>query len=69
MAVLFPTYPTTDKDIVAVPWGHYRSYVTDLAPVAQHEGVLVKIRHPEIIEIAGCILELAGSAGNVHQKT
>jgi hypothetical protein len=28
MAVLFPTYPTTDKDIVAVPWGHYRSYIT-----------------------------------------
>jgi hypothetical protein len=26
-AVLFPTYPTSDKDIVAVPWGNYRSYI------------------------------------------
>jgi hypothetical protein len=26
-AVLFPTYPTSDKDIVAVPWGNYRSYL------------------------------------------
>jgi hypothetical protein len=25
VAVLSPTYPTTDKGIVAVPWGHYRS--------------------------------------------
>src|ERR1700739_4006610 len=24
-AVLFPTYPTSDMGIVAVPWGHYRS--------------------------------------------
>jgi hypothetical protein len=24
-AVLFPTYPTSDLGIVAVPWGHYRS--------------------------------------------
>jgi len=26
-AVLFPTYPTSDKDIVEVPWGNYRSYI------------------------------------------
>ena len=24
-AVLFPTFPTSDSAIVAVPWGHYRS--------------------------------------------
>src|ERR1700761_3987366 len=24
-AVLFPTFPTSDAAIVAVPWGHYRS--------------------------------------------
>jgi hypothetical protein len=24
-AVLYPTYPTSDQAIVAVPWGHYRS--------------------------------------------
>jgi hypothetical protein len=24
-AVLSPTYPTSDMEIVAVPWGHYRS--------------------------------------------
>ena len=24
-AILKPTYPTTDKNIVAVPWGHYSS--------------------------------------------
>jgi hypothetical protein len=28
MAVLSPTYPTNDKDIVAVPWGNYRSEIT-----------------------------------------
>jgi hypothetical protein len=28
VAVLYPTYPTSDKDIVAVPWGHYRSDIT-----------------------------------------
>ena len=27
-AVLIPTYPTNDPNIVAVPWGNYRSYVT-----------------------------------------
>jgi hypothetical protein len=27
-AVLIPTYPTSDKAIVAVPWGNYRSYIT-----------------------------------------
>jgi hypothetical protein len=27
-AVLFPTYPTSDKEIVAVPWGHYRSDIS-----------------------------------------
>jgi hypothetical protein len=27
-AVLSPTYPTGDKDIVAVPWGNYRSDIT-----------------------------------------
>jgi hypothetical protein len=26
--VLSPTYPTGDKDIVAVPWGNYRSDIT-----------------------------------------
>jgi hypothetical protein len=25
VAVLIPTYPTSDKSIVAVPWGNYRS--------------------------------------------
>ncbi len=25
VAVLSPTYPTNDRGIVAVPWGHYRS--------------------------------------------
>ena len=25
-AVLYPTYPTSDKDIVAVPWGNYITY-------------------------------------------
>jgi hypothetical protein len=28
VAVLYPTYPTGDKDIVAVPWGNYRSYIS-----------------------------------------
>ncbi len=28
LAVLYPTYPTGDKDIVAVPWGNYRSYIS-----------------------------------------
>jgi hypothetical protein len=28
MAVLYPTYPTSDRDIVAVPWGSYRAYIT-----------------------------------------
>lgn len=28
LAVLSPTYPTSDKGIVAVPWGHYRSDIT-----------------------------------------
>jgi hypothetical protein len=27
-AVLTPTYPTSNKAIVAVPWGNYRSYIT-----------------------------------------
>jgi hypothetical protein len=27
-AVLSPTYPTSDKAIVAVPWGHYRSDIS-----------------------------------------
>jgi hypothetical protein len=27
VAVLAPTYPTTDLAIVAVPWGNYRSYI------------------------------------------
>lgn len=27
-AVLFPTFPTSDAGIVAVPWGHYRSDIT-----------------------------------------
>jgi hypothetical protein len=27
VAVLNPTYPTTDPAIVAVPWGNYRSYI------------------------------------------
>jgi hypothetical protein len=27
VAVLSPTYPTSDKAIVAVPWGHYRSTI------------------------------------------
>ena len=27
-AVLFPTYPTSDMGIVAVPWGHYRSDIS-----------------------------------------
>jgi hypothetical protein len=28
VAVLHPTYPTSDTGIVAVPWGHYRSNIT-----------------------------------------
>lgn len=28
VAVLIPTYPTGDKNIVAVPWGNYRSDIT-----------------------------------------
>jgi hypothetical protein len=28
VAVLTPTYPTSNKAIVAVPWGNYRSYIT-----------------------------------------
>ena len=28
VAVLKPTYPTSDTGIVAVPWGNYRSYIT-----------------------------------------
>jgi hypothetical protein len=28
VAVLTPTFPTSDTDIVAVPWGNYRSYIT-----------------------------------------
>jgi hypothetical protein len=28
VAVLTPTYPTSDLGIVAVPWGNYRSYIT-----------------------------------------
>jgi hypothetical protein len=28
VAVLTPTYPTSNTAIVAVPWGNYRSYVT-----------------------------------------
>jgi hypothetical protein len=28
VAVLYPTYPTSDTAIVAVPWGHYRSEIT-----------------------------------------
>ena len=28
VAVLTPTYPTSDLTIVAVPWGNYRSYIT-----------------------------------------
>jgi len=28
VALLQPTYPTSDKDIVAVPWGNYRSYIS-----------------------------------------
>jgi hypothetical protein len=27
-AVLYPTYPTSNKDIVAVPWGNYRAYIS-----------------------------------------
>jgi hypothetical protein len=27
VAILTPTYPTTDPAIVAVPWGNYRSYI------------------------------------------
>lgn len=27
VAVLTPTYPTSNKAIVAVPWGNYRSYI------------------------------------------
>lgn len=27
-ALLIPTYPTGDQDIVAVPWGNYRSYIS-----------------------------------------
>ena len=27
-AVLSPTYPTSDRDIVAVPWGNYRSNIS-----------------------------------------
>ena len=27
-AILKPTYPTTDKNIVAVPWGHYSSDIS-----------------------------------------
>lgn len=28
VAVLKPAYPTSDANIVAVPWGNYRSYIT-----------------------------------------
>jgi hypothetical protein len=28
VAVLTPTYPTSDPAIVAVPWGNYRSYIS-----------------------------------------
>ena len=28
VAVLAPTYPTSDPAIVAVPWGNYRSYIS-----------------------------------------
>jgi hypothetical protein len=28
VAVLMPTFPTSDANIVAVPWGNYRSYIT-----------------------------------------
>jgi hypothetical protein len=28
VAVLTPTFPTSDSLIVAVPWGNYRSYIT-----------------------------------------
>lgn len=28
VAVLTPTYPTSDLAIVAVPWGNYRSYIS-----------------------------------------
>ena len=28
VAILTPTYPTTDKNIVAVPWGNYSSDIT-----------------------------------------
>jgi hypothetical protein len=28
VAVLIPTYPTSDKSIVAVPWGNYRSDIS-----------------------------------------
>lgn len=28
VAVLTPTYPTSDKNIVAVPWGNYRSDIS-----------------------------------------
>lgn len=27
-AILHPTYPTTDKNVVAVPWGHYSSDIS-----------------------------------------
>ena len=27
VALLTPTYPTTDLAVVAVPWGNYRSYI------------------------------------------
>jgi len=27
-AVLTPTYPTNDPNVVAVPWGNYRSYIS-----------------------------------------
>ena len=27
VAILTPTYPTTDPAVVAVPWGNYRSYI------------------------------------------
>jgi hypothetical protein len=42
--------------------------VTDLASIAQYERILVKVRDPEVIQIAGGILELAGptfAAGSV----
>jgi hypothetical protein len=28
VALLVPTYPTGNKEIVAVPWGNYRSFIT-----------------------------------------